>query len=78
MRCLLPALLVLSGCSDFKQGFTKGFEKNFEKSFQDSCRQAVVKNGTPLDVANQYCDCAMKEFEKTKSMDQAANACAPK
>ena len=78
MRRLLPALLVLSGCGDFKQAFNKGFEKNFEKSFQDSCRQAAGKSGAPSEVVNQYCDCAMKEYEKSRSMDQAAKVCAPK
>jgi hypothetical protein len=78
MHWVLPALLLLAGCSDFKQGFTKGFENSFEKSFQDSCRQAASKNGAPSDAVNKYCDCAMKEYETSKSMDQAAKACAPK
>jgi hypothetical protein len=78
MRYILPALLVLAGCSDLKQAFNRGFEQSFEKSFQDSCRQAAGKNGAPADVVNKYCDCAMKEFEKSRSMDQAAKACAPK
>jgi len=78
MRRLLAATLLLAGCSDFKQGFNKGFENSFEKSFQDSCRQAASKNGAPSDVVNKYCGCAMKEYETSRSMDQAAKACAPK
>jgi hypothetical protein len=74
MLRLLPALLLLAGCGPVTQSFNKGFEKGF----QDSCRQAAAKGAAPSDVVNKYCDCAMKEYEKSHSMDQAEKACTPK
>ena len=74
---LLGSVLAFTGCTSFTSGFQKGFEKGFEKSFMESCVRSASKSGASADVINKYCDCAMKKFEKTKSMDKAAAACAP-
>ena len=68
------AFVVLTGCSSFQQGFNKGFDK----SFRESCLNGALKKGADKTVAEKYCDCALAKFKETKSMDQAAELCAPK
>ena len=56
----------------------EGFHKGFDKSFHDSCVTGAIKKGADKAVAEKYCDCAVVKFKETKSMDKAAEACAPK
>ena len=75
MRPILLTFLILAaltGCAGMKEGFEKGFDK----SFAESCRAEAIKQGADKQLADRYCDCTLKKFKETKSMDQSTKTCA--
>ena len=71
MRAALLLLLLLTGCSGFKEGFQKGFAKNF----LETCVKSAKEKGATETRANEYCQCALKKVNSGDSIDKAAAAC---
>lgn len=67
-------LVLLTNCGQLTEGFNRGFNK----SFRESCLTAAMKKGAGMTEAERYCDCALVKFKESRSMDKAAEACAPK
>jgi outer membrane murein-binding lipoprotein Lpp len=68
------SVLLLTGCSQFQQGFKEGMNQSdytdaMKTNFMAQCSAEAVKN-VSAEVARKYCECAFDRISSTIPVDE--------